>query len=71
MCENCGDPNHLEKGIKTTPFTKKGILKKQFRDLPRYSVIYEYEKVFTDDYIKVLKIISLELTKKIGKFLIK
>lgn len=64
MCENCGDPNHLEKAIQ--PFTKKGTLKKQFRDLPRYPVIFEYEKLFTDDYVKTLKGMTYDLSKKIG-----
>lgn len=63
MCE-------LEKANKQTPFKKDGTLKKQFKDLPRYPVIYEYEKIFKDNYINVLKKMTLDLTNKIGKQLL-
>ena len=48
------------------PFKKKGGLKSQYRDLPRYNVIYEWEEDTKKEYEKTLKEGIREIIKKLA-----
>jgi hypothetical protein len=62
----------LEKGLwiykaePVSPFKQNGVLKKTFKDLPRYDVINEYEDFIKKEYDKNLK----EAVKRISQKLI-
>lgn len=56
------------KAKRVTPLKKDGSLKAQYKDLPRYDVIYEWEDEVKQNYNKELKENLKEITKKLRDF---
>lgn len=54
----------LYKAANSNVLKKNGALKKQYKDLPRYDVVYEWEKEMKVEYGKMLKK-SIEETKEL------
>lgn len=53
---------------KLKPFKKNGTLKAQYKDLPRFKIISEYEKKELDDYEKLLQESVRDISIKLSVF---
>jgi len=58
----------IYKANEQTPFKRNGVLKKEYKDLPRFKAIVEYENEEVKDFNTLLEQSVKEVTQKLLSF---